>query len=136
MEKEIETNTKFFKYNELLQSMNNQLNIEMGAMKDTEELNNTIREIIKKKSNNKRVPISEYWKLAKYDCPNFGLLEVFNNESSYDLEDYRMPFNPLEDASYDNCCNVANCGECWRNYINSFADAVNNSAVTVKNLGE
>ena len=52
MEKEIETNTKFFKYNELLQSMNNQLNIEIGAMKDTEELNNTIREIIKKKSNN------------------------------------------------------------------------------------
>lgn len=128
----IALNTKFHKYDSFLTTLTNQLSKERDRLQASINLNNAIQDIILKKSSHKRVSINEYKNLAKYGCPNFALKAVFDGYS--DLNEYSSAIPAVDDEKYDDCYTINSCGECWQHYINSFADSINDSSISVKNL--
>ena len=128
----IALNTKFHKYDGFLETLTKQLSKERDRLQSSIDLNNAIRNIILKKSNHKRISNSEYKELTKYGCPNFALKAVFDGYS--DLSEYSSAIPAIDDEKYDDCYTVSNCGECWQHYINGFADSINESPISVKNL--
>lgn len=124
--------SKFESYIQLLKAGNSSLQRTSTLINNKMALNNKIVSILERRSHNQRIPLKDYNDLAIHSCPDFVILETYKRYEKQGLEDGLE----LSEADYfDNCTNFSSCGECWKRYIDTFADLMDQSLyIKVKNI--
>jgi len=122
-----EQTTKFTKIKKYLNTNIEQYEFEKNFIQNRIDLYKAIINILDKRSVNKRIFISDYENLAKYSCPDYSTLFLFEDSVLKNL------FADNFDDPLSNCPNIT-CGYCWKEYINKLIETVNDSDLVIKTV--
>jgi hypothetical protein len=122
------------KYVAFLETTNQSLADAITEMENQEKIRKILIQIIRQYQKKHSLSIAKLQNVIKCSCPDYSAISMLtdlgiqhNIESLMNLAEESNDFDLID-------CSNRNCQECWKQYINFMARALNNSPVDVKTI--